>query len=375
MSIHARSERMLRISFGVVVLSMLLAAPAAAQTVTGRVVGDADSEPIRGAVVTLLSTSGERLRAVLTNASGAFQIQAAPGSYRLRAEMIGRTTSEVEVVVGPAPVSVRLALPYAPIPLDGLLVEAETRCKVPAEAAALTLRVWEEVQKALRAESITRELGIYEFDIQRTRQTRDPATMQRISKTVLQGKSVAQQPFSTLPPEEIAESGYAKVVNGQTMIYGPTTEVLLSPGFQETHCFSLRRARGRPDQIGLQFKPISGRKVTDIEGTIWIDDQTAELRRLEFKYKRVPSDLALGSYTGFAEFQRLEAGAWIIGSWELNTPGVVEAAQVSALEPIHTRAWAADAPAEAKDADGNGAREQRSGNGDQGPGQRAPGPR
>jgi hypothetical protein len=81
------------------------------------------------------------------------------------------------------------------------------------------------------------------------------------------------------------------------------------------------------------FKPVSGRKVTDIEGVIWVDRTTAELQRLEFKYRRVPFDLVRGEYSGFAEFHRLEGGAWIIGRWRLTTPATVAEAEVKSLEP------------------------------------------
>jgi hypothetical protein len=319
-------------------MSLCTAAPAAAQTVTGRIVGDTEAEPIRGALVTLIDAAGGRVRSVITNESGAFLIRVpAPGTYRLHAEMIGRRSVESEAfLAGETPVALTLALAYAPIELDGIQVKAASRCSTSAEAGRLTLRVWEEVRKALRAETVTREMATYEFEITRARRAFDPVTMRLLDKSEVTGKSVGVNPFRTLSASDIAEGGYARVVDGESRIYGPTTEILLSREFEETHCFSLKENRGK-GLVGLVFKPVSGRKVTDIEGVLWMDSQTAELQRLEFKYRRVPSDLMPGQYSGFVDFYRLESGAWIIGRWKLTTPAVEEGAEVLALEPVQNR--------------------------------------
>jgi hypothetical protein len=333
----------------------LCAAPAAAQTVSGRIVGDSEAQPIRGALVTLIDAAGGRVRSVITNENGAFVFRVpAPGTYRLHAEMIGRRSVESEAfIAGETPVTLTLALAYAPIELDGIDVKAAQRCSSSAEAARVTLRVWEEVRKALRAESVTRQMATYEFEITRARRAFDPVSMRLLDKSEVTAKSVGVTPFTTLSAKDIAEGGYARVVGGESRIYGPTTEILLSREFEDTHCFSLKENRGK-GLVGLVFKPISGRKVTDIEGVLWMDSQTAELQRLEFKYRRVPYNLMPGQYSGFIDFYRLESGAWIIGRWKLTTPAVEEGAEVLALEPVQNRVTEAQDGA-ARDAatDGN----------------------
>src|SRR5262245_65229043 len=78
-------------------LLLFTAVPAQSQTVIGRVFGDSPTEPIAGAVVTLIDGGGQRVKATLSNEEGRFFISApAAGSYRLRAEMIGRKTTESE---------------------------------------------------------------------------------------------------------------------------------------------------------------------------------------------------------------------------------------------------------------------------------------
>jgi len=316
--------------------ALTCATPAAAQTVVrGRVVEEGGTMAIRGAVVTLFDEAGVRVRGVLTSGTGAFAIPApAPGRYRLRAEMIGRESVETDVfdVAGDVPM-MTLTMSVEPIRLDGIDVTAASRCSVGADVALATHAVWEEVQKALRAESVTRDMALYEFGIERVQRIYDPNTMRRLSESKRTGTSTASNPFSTLPPEVIAESGYTVGRGTSTMIYGPDTDVLLSPGFQETHCFGLREDRRR-GRIGLTFKPVSGRKVTDIEGVLWIDGTSNELLRLEFTYRNIPRDLLPGKYSGFAEFQRLESGAWIINRWRLSTPAAEEEAEVQQVEAV-----------------------------------------
>src|SRR5688572_20678564 len=114
-----------------ILFNALHAAPAAAQTVTGRILGDRESEPVVGAVVILIDAAGTPVRGVLTNEGGRFYLPAAPGSYRIRAEMIGRKTVQSEVfTVGLLhPTVVELKLPTVPIQLEEVLVRASSRCE------------------------------------------------------------------------------------------------------------------------------------------------------------------------------------------------------------------------------------------------------
>ena len=78
-----------------------------------------------------------------------------------------------------------------------------------------------------------------------------------------------------------------------TTYYLPDAEVLLSPSFAAAHCFRLQappRGRGGPDRRH-RFSPARDRRdVRDIEGTAWVDRQSAELRTLEIRYTNLPGD-------------------------------------------------------------------------------------
>jgi hypothetical protein len=290
--------------------------------IRGRVVDEGTEQPVAGGAVLLLDAAGRRVHGVLTDAAGNFVLRVpGPGTYRLRAEMIGRRSVEREIVIAGAASFQTLALPVQPIELAGLEVDAAKRCSVRAEAAPATHVVWQEAQKALRAESITREEALYRFHIVRYERLIERRSENIRDEKVEYGASVSYDPFVTLPPDVLARDGYVHDEDGVSYVYGPNTDVLLSDGFQATHCFALRRDAQRPGQIGLIFEPVRGRRVADIEGVLWLDEASAELRDLEFRYRNIPRRLARGEYTGFATFQRLPSGAWVIHSWALRSPG------------------------------------------------------
>jgi hypothetical protein len=307
-----------------------------AQTIRGRVLAESGAEPVSGAVVSLLDQDGVRLRSVLTNREGAFLIaDVRPGIHRLRAEMIGRRTVESAAFeVSDDPPLQTLRLSVEAIRLDSIDITQGAACSVGRDMALATYRVWEEAQKALRAASITRDEGLYRFVVTSYHRQLDLDGRRVTSETSEEQVWISRDPFNSLPPEEIERLGYVRDERDGLSLYGPNTDVLLSAGFLGTHCFALREERGRADQIGVRFQPTPDREIPDIEGTLWLDRGTAELRTLEFRYRNLPRSFGVRDHTGFAEFARLEGGAWIIRSWWLRSPLREEAAEVRSVEPV-----------------------------------------
>jgi hypothetical protein len=75
--------------------------------------------------------------------------------------------------------------------------------------------------------------------------------------------------------------------------------------------------------VGLAFAPLRGRRLPDVQGTLWLDGQTGHLRYLEYTYTRLPfasSDARLG---GRVDFVQLPAGGWIVSRWRIRMPILV----------------------------------------------------
>ncbi|NIQ25989.1 MAG: hypothetical protein GTN88_05475, partial [Gammaproteobacteria bacterium] len=186
-------------------------------------------------------------------------------------------------------------------------------------------RVWEEARKALAATRWTEERQLFAFWIHRYSRVLDPNTL-----VIQQEKSdsvwrAGGKPFITPPADELIADGFVQRTASGELYYAPDAEVLLSDSFLDTHCFALEPARDeRPGLVGLAFRPVRGRGVTDVEGVLWLDERSAELRYLEFRYAglRFPAhmDVARSGFGGRLDFERLPTGAWIIRRWRIRGP-------------------------------------------------------
>jgi hypothetical protein len=305
------------------VMLLLCAEPLGAQVIQGRVVDAETGRAIAGALLLLSDGEGHPLQSVLSSETGAFQLEMPrSGAYLLRAEMIGRQSVEI----GPFPAasagaSHRLELPSLPILLTGLEVTGAERCSGDLESARSVYAVWVEIEKALRATRATLASTRHRFRVAEYERKRRKGSMEIVEESATETTVTGgRKPFSSLAPARLERDGYFQDENGVLWIYGPSTELLLSREFRATHCFRLRRDDDRPEAIGLEFRPVDGRDVSDIRGVLWVDAASAELRTLEFEFEDVPRELMRGDYVGEAEFRRLNAGGWIISRWWLRSP-------------------------------------------------------
>jgi hypothetical protein len=328
------SSRSLRNAVPAAVLGLLLFhSGVAAQFVRGRVLDASTRNGVIGAYVVLVDAAGNRLTGVLTNDLGAFALRfVQPGRYSLRAEMIGRQSVDSRLLdLGPTDsVTVDLTLPYAPISLERIDVSAAKKCEVRPGAGGETYTVWEEARKALSLEAATRAENSFRFNIERFERDLDPRQRQVVSERSRYVSRYTGDPFSTMPAGHFADLGFLDERPDGNYLYGPNAEVLLSDRFLDTHCMYLRRDGDHPGQIALAFEPVPGRRVTDIRGDLWLDEKTAELRSLEFRYTAIPGSMPRGDYGGAATFQHLPGGAWIVHEWLIRAP-IVELQQTNIL--------------------------------------------
>jgi predicted secreted protein len=110
--------------------TLLFCAPAAAQSVEGRVTESLTQQPVAGARVQLLDTAGVSMADTVTDATGAFRLQApAAGEYRLRAERLGLRGTLTRPVELPAEatVAVEVRMAAEPVVLDTAVADAHRR--------------------------------------------------------------------------------------------------------------------------------------------------------------------------------------------------------------------------------------------------------
>lgn len=306
---------------------------AAAQVVRGTVVLT-DGSPAAGVIVIATSNRGRTLGRALTNARGDFSLgRISAGNVGLRLLRIGyRPTTLPPIQVGQDSV-VRLRLTFAaePVILSSVHVNEPETCDVGADSGLVVAQLWEDARKAMLSTqldadstSLMAEWAIYDRVLDSTARlvrTQHVRTERNLTTHAFRGESA----------ERLAKNGYV-VSKGDTVTFlAPDAEALLSDAFAATHCFRLEQTGSDSARmVGVHFEPATpGRPTSDIQGTLWLDRSSRELRRLEFRYTNLPQIAEAMGAGGHVEFARLDDGDWIVSRWQLRMPQI--AAQQSPL--------------------------------------------
>jgi len=301
---------------------------ASGQVVRGRLLDSDGATGIGGAMISLVDGRAAQEARSLTRPSGLYQLAAtAPGRYRIRADRIGYATtySDFFDLSVTDTLMVDIVARIEAVSLAGIEAEAESRCRVrPADGLAVT-RVWDEARKALEAADWTQERGYYQYEMQRVNRHMDRDNRRVISEERSYDRGYRQTPYVSRPAEELMEEGFARLRPTESVYWAPDAAVLLSDPFLDTHCFRLHRDESRaPGLLGLAFRPVPGRRLPDISGTLWLNPGTSQLKWLDFYYENLnlPDVLQSASIGGRVEFQELPNGTWIVDSWRIRMPRV-----------------------------------------------------
>lgn len=312
---------------GAALLALLVlgASDLGAQVVRGRVTESSSTAPVAGALVSLLTETGDSaIVSMLTSLSGEYGIRAsAPGRYRISVKRIGvrRHVSDVfELAEGETRVidvatdAIAQALPR--VTVSGICAAR------PRELGRIS-SLWDEARTALQATEISLRDRLMQARISRYAAELNPTNLQVLFDWRSDAEVMVEQPFTSMSGDSLSAIGYWRVLPGDSVEYlAPDASALSSNAFLQDHCFSLAPApRGRPDLVGLAFSPARDRKLTDILGTIWIDAKSYELRFIEFRYTGLPAELPNADRVGGeVHFARLTSGAWIVDRWFIRMP-------------------------------------------------------
>ena len=309
-------------------VAALLVAPAvvSAQTILVRVVGDDGGRPMVGAVASLLNTSGQMVTNTLTDERGrALFIDVPLGTFSVQAEMIGKATARTEAfeITAGSTVSRDLMLESSAIILEGIEVSADAgRCQVrPGGEGLLVADVWAEARKALAAASITDQGGAYRYELMSYDRQLDRQSGTVLSEEQTRRAGYMTTPFESRPAEDLIENGFVQPEGRDFLYYAPDASVLLSDPFLDTHCFKMVASRNEEGLVGLGFEPTGEEKsVPDIQGTMWLDPQTAELQWLEYQYTYLDEEMTSEMVGGRVDFEKMPNGTWIVPEWWIRMP-------------------------------------------------------
>jgi len=300
----------------------LVASTASAQSVRGRLL-DEGGRPVPGAFVSLVDSAGTRVARGLSEEDGRYALRAAtPGAYRVRAERIGHATSGSPLLRLGAGETVEFDLRSSStaIVLEGIAGQRRSRCTIRPGAGAAAATLWTEARKALDAVTWT-GTSAYSFTFVEYQNDVELGAM-RVRRGKHQRVSgYSRGVWSTTEPASLAREGFRRRRADGVWYIAPDAAVLLSERFQDTHCFSAVQGTGdNRGLVGLAFEPQGRRGAVDVEGTLWIDVASAELRWLEYRYRNLPEAEDHPVVGGRLDFARLPNGAWIVKRWRIRMP-------------------------------------------------------
>jgi hypothetical protein len=316
---------------------LLLAAPLDAQVVRGRL-SDSTGAPVGGAIVTLVAPDRTIAARGLTSSTGNYSVRAPrAGEYTVSVLRIGYPPfrSGLLRVGALETVTFSTALPDDPIVLVDLDVTAGAAgvCRVDTATGSTTATLLEEVRKALDVVGLALADRGLRFQVKRYVRRVDLNSMQTAADSGIQ--LLSSWPVQSLPAELLAQRGFVQrwdsvdvrylpfgVTSGKVW-FGPDPTTLFSDPFLSTHCYRVVTERSSPDKIGLRFSPTRGRRLPEIDGTIWLDRRTLGLESLEYQYVNLPRhlrDARNGMAGGTMAFARLPGGIWIVKQWDLRAP-------------------------------------------------------
>jgi hypothetical protein len=307
------------------IFSLLCATTSRAQIVSGQLLDENSGDPIDRAFIVLVDLMGTEVDRAFTDDQGRFRINAsASGTYRLRSERIGfkATLSEqIELTAGQThEIEMRVA-PVA-IRLDAIEIQGDAKkCRIEKEHGLETAIVWEEARKALANTAFSESRQVFTYEIRKYEMyyERNGRPNYDNDRTIRQ---TSVMPFRTVSPSERQERGWVSEAGTEEATFdAPDPEVFFSDPFLERHCFKLKRDKKLPGLVGLEFQPTS-HSVPDVNGVLWLDEASAELRWLDVGYENLRSHTRQRYAEAKVEFDQLPNGQWFVKRWYIKMPMV-----------------------------------------------------
>lgn len=297
-----------------------------AQAVRGRLLEEGSASSVVGALVVLQDSAGKRVAQAVSGSEGRFALLApAPGLYVVRVLRIGYLPSDSRVrLTAGETVTHTVSLTGAAVTLPEIAVIGTPMCGDRARGDTLSSALWSQAGTALAITAQTVKARSLRFETFLVNRNIDhlgtPSDVDQLNEL-----NISTWPVRSPPPDTLLVSGFVEniddVVVGPTW-YGPDAEFLLSEPFFSGHCFwAVPPSAVTPaGWVGLAFEPVMKDQRSDIRGTLWLDRESAQLRRLDFQYTRIPQWARGFEAGGVLVFAPLPGGGWIVQRWMLRVP-------------------------------------------------------
>lgn len=312
-------------------LLVLAAWPAllSGQSIRGRLVSSDDGRPVPNALVILHDSLDNQIARASTLATGTFAFHFVDrGTFRLRVLRIGFApwrSGDIHMEKGVLDLDIELPIERVVLP-DDIVVEGSSACRAEPESGMATALLIEEARKAFALAEETLTGHRMRFRVWSYLRRLDPDN--RVLREQMAGNEpLATWPIRSAPVDSLAQWGFVRpptrfqrnIGLGPTY-FGPDGKVLFSSWFLGSHCFAISRDETDTALVGLAFRPGDGTTNPDIAGTLWIDESSMALLRLEFDFVRLPKWVPPASTGGQLQFSQLPGGGWVVSRWWMRAP-------------------------------------------------------
>ncbi len=299
-----------------------------AQRVRGEVMYPDSTSAASQVIVIAADANGVDVAQTTSGQSGAFDLQLPrSGQYRIRALRLGfRPTRVAPVdVAADQTRSIRIILSPSIVSLAQVRVRGQSVCGVRADSGQLVADLWQQARFALLSTALAPAEQQLVWSATSYERTLDPSGSVVRAESVTVVRGARARPFGSVPVDALADAGY--VIEDKTGVTyrAPDAEVLLSESFAAGHCFTaVPPPLAHPEWVGLNVTPARARaRLSDIDGVLWIDRATAELRLFEYRYTGIPEEGVKAGAGGRVEFVRMSTGQWIVNRFEIRMPSYV----------------------------------------------------
>lgn len=310
----------------IVLVALICASAAEAQVVRGSVTERASATPIAGVLISLVPAAGSGASAisVLSNERGEYAVRAnAPGRYRLDAKRIGvqRYVSEPFELGAGESRRLDVTLEAVAFRLPEVKVVEADFCVTNESQRTRLAALWDEARTVLTAAQISLRDRLFEGQLTRYVRGLHPRSLRVLEESWSERKGLMDRPFVAVSADTLSRVGYRRTVGEYEYYYAPDADVLLSTAFRRDHCYSVvEGGRERRGMIGIGFEPAASRRLPDVNGTIWLDGRTFELRLVEFRYTQLGIFEGSDRVGGEVHFGKLSNGAWVTSRWFMRFP-------------------------------------------------------
>jgi hypothetical protein len=301
---------------------------AGAQIIRGVVTESVSGLPLAGVLVSSASVPDSLrpggIRNTLTNERGEYALRLSSGGrYIISAKRIGVARHNTSVLTLQQGEARRVDLVLEPFQhqLPVVMVVDVHMCVRRSEERQQITALWDEVRTALLATGVSRQERLLTGWLSKYQRTLEPKSLRILDDRRTVAEGFFDRPMKSISADSLQKVGYWYKEDEETMVFhGPDEEVLLSPAFRAGHCFELLTGRDATKGfVGLAFQPRRPNLKGGIEGTLWLDAGTFELRFIEFRYDimTIPPNPHIG---GQVHYVRLPSGAWLVRRWFLRMP-------------------------------------------------------